>query len=188
MSSDPAAVTAASLSPRLSVLEAARQLAPLVRDNAAQTDADRELPKPVFHALADAGFYLMCVPRAVGGLEVDFPTYVQVIEELGKADASSAWTVSQGGNWATYSARMSREDACEVWIDTPRSVVSNTPAPTAKAVVVPGGFRVTGRQPFSTGCKHASWVAAHCQVIENGEVRQRDGKPEVRYCLVPIGQ
>ena len=188
MSTNPRATTAASASAPLSPLEAARRLAPLVREHADQTDADRELPKPVFQALADAGLYLMAVPRAVGGLEVDFPTYVQVLEELGKADASTAWTVSQGANWATYSARMSPAAAREIWIDTPRSVVSNSPGATAKAVVVPGGFRVTGRQPFSTGCKHASWVAAHAQVIENGEVRLRNGKPEVRYCLVPIAQ
>lgn len=177
-----------AFSPPLSPLEVARRLAPLVRENAEQINAARELPKPVFHALADAGLYLMAVPRAIGGPEIDFPTYVQAIEELGKADASTAWTVSQGANWATYSARMSREAAREIWVDTPRSVVSNTPAATAKAVAVPGGFRVTGRQPFSTGCKHASWIAAHAQVIENGEVRQRAGKPEVRYCLVPVAQ
>jgi alkylation response protein AidB-like acyl-CoA dehydrogenase len=170
------------------LLETARRLAPLVREHADQTEAARELPKPVFHALADAGFYLMAVPRAVGGLEIDFPTYVQVLEELGKADASTAWTVSQGANWATYSARMAPAVARAIWIDTPRSVVSNSPGPTAKAIVAPGGFRVSGRQPFSTGCKHASWVAAHAQVIENGEVRQRNGRPEVRYCLVPITQ
>jgi alkylation response protein AidB-like acyl-CoA dehydrogenase len=188
MSANSPAATAEPPSPPSTPLEAARRLAPLVRENADQTDAARELPKPVFHAIADAGLYLMAVPRAVGGLEIDFPTYVQVIEELGKADASTAWTVSQGANWATYAARMSRKAAREIWIDTPRSVVSNTPAPTAKAVVVPGGFRVTGRQPFSTGCKHASWIAAHVQVIENGEVRQRNGKAEVRYCLVPVTQ
>ncbi len=176
------------LTPPPSVLESARKLAPLVREHAAETDANRELPKPVFHALADAGFYLMCVPRAVGGLEIDFPTYIQVLEELGKADASTAWTVSQGANWATYSARIARDAAREIWIDTPRAVISNTPGATAKAVAVPGGFRVTGRQPFSTGCMHASWMAAHAQVIENGEVRLRDGKPETRYCLVPRAQ
>ena len=181
-------MTAASESESSSLLAAARRLAPLVREHADQIDAARELPKPVFRALADAGFYLMAVPRAIGGLEVDFPTYVQVLEELGKADASTAWTVSQGANWATYSARMAQTAAREIWIDTPRSVVSNTPGATAKAVVVPGGFRVSGRQPFSTGCKHASWVAAHAQVIENGAVRQRNGQPEVRYCLVPIAQ
>src|SRR5262245_8676189 len=186
MSSNSTTVTA--LFPPSSPLEAARQLAPLVRENAEQTDADRELPKPVFHALADAGIYLMAVPRAVGGLEIDFPTYVQVLEELGKADASTAWTVSQGANWATYSARIAVDAARETWIDTPRSAVSNTPGATAKAVAVPGGCRVTGRQPFSTGIMHASWVAAHAQVIENGEVRLRNGKPEARYCLIPKSQ
>src|SRR4051812_35354308 len=181
----PAAGAAAPAGATPSVLEAARRLAPLVRENAAKIDADRELPKPVFHALADAGFYLMAVPRAVGGLEIDFPTYLQVIEEIGKADASTAWTISQGANWGTYSARMSRKAAREIWIDTPRSVVSNTPGATAKAVVVPGGFRVTGRQPFSTGIMHASWIASHAQVIENGEVRPRNGEPETRWCFVP---
>jgi alkylation response protein AidB-like acyl-CoA dehydrogenase len=184
----PAAGAAAPAVATPSVLEAARRLAPLVRENAAKIDADRELPKPVFHALADAGFYLMCVPRAVGGLEIDFPTYIQVLEELGKADASTAWTVSQGANFATYSARLSQKAAREIWIDTPRSVISNTPGATAKAVVVPGGFRVTGRQPFSTGCMHASWLASHAQVIENGEVRLRNGKPETRFCFVPRAQ
>jgi alkylation response protein AidB-like acyl-CoA dehydrogenase len=184
----PAAGAAAPAVATPSALEAARRLAPLVRENAAKIDADRELPKPVFHALADAGFYLMCVPRAVGGLEIDFPTYIQVLEELGKADASTAWTVSQGANFATYSARLSQKAAREIWIDTPRSVISNTPGATAKAVVVPGGFRVTGRQPFSTGCMHASWMASHAQVIENGEVRLRNGKPETRFCFVPRAQ
>jgi alkylation response protein AidB-like acyl-CoA dehydrogenase len=185
MSSNAPAATA---QPQSSLIEAARELVPLIRKYADQTDADRELPKPLFHALADAGFYRMAVPRAIGGLEVDFPTYVQVLEELGKGDASTAWTVSQGANWATYSARMSPAAAREIWTDTPRSVVSNTPVATGKAVVVPGGFRVTGRQPFSTGIMHASWVAAHAQVIENGVVRQRNGRPETRFCLIPREQ
>jgi alkylation response protein AidB-like acyl-CoA dehydrogenase len=181
---DESSVTDASLSP----IEAAQKLAPLVRANADEIDARRELPKPVFHALADAGMYLMCVPRAVGGLEIDFPTYVQAIEEIGKADASTAWTISQNANFSTYSARMARDAAREIWVDTPRSAVSNSPGATAQAVVVPGGYRVTGRQPFSTGCRHASWVAAHATVIEDGKARLLGGKPEARYCMVPVGQ
>ena len=133
-------------------------------------------------------FFLMGVPRAVGGHEVDLPSYVQVIEALGSADASTAWAVNQGATFAMFAAFMKPEAAREIWIDVPRSVVSNSPAPSAQAVVVPGGFRVTGRQGFSTGCRHASWVAAHAQVMENGAVRQRNGKPEVRYCFVPKAQ
>ena len=40
----------------------------------------------------------MVVPRGIGGSELDFPTYVQVIEEIGKADASTGWAVNQGGD------------------------------------------------------------------------------------------
>jgi len=169
-------------------LEAAREIAPLIRASADKIEADRELPRPVFEALADAGLFHMAVPRAVGGSELDLPTYVLVIEEIGKADASTGWAVNQGGTFGTFAARMQRDVARAIWIDTPRSVVSNTPAPTAKAMVVPGGYRVTGRQPFSTGCKHASWIAAHGQIIENGEVRKRDGNPETRYFLMPVAQ
>lgn len=168
--------------------EAARKLAPLIRESADQIEALRELPRPLFEALADAGVFHIAVPREVGGTELDYPTYVQVIEEIGKADASTGWAVNQGATFGMFAARMPREVARAIWIDRPRSVVSNTPAPTAQAIAVPGGYRVTGRQGFSTGCRHASWVAANAQVIENGAVRLRNGAPEARYMFVPVEQ
>ncbi len=113
--------------------------------------AARELPRPLFEALADAGLFHLALPRTLGCPEIDLPTYIQVIEELGKADASTAWVINQGGIFATYAARMPRDVARLIWIDTPRSVVANTPSPSAQAVVVAGGFRVTGKQGFSTG-------------------------------------
>jgi len=172
----------------LSPLEAARKLAPQIRSCADEIEAQRELPRPLFEALADAGIFHMAVPSSIGGGEVDLPTYTQVIEELGKADASTGWCVNQGAIYATYASRMPREMARHIWIDTPRAVVANTPAPTAKAVVVPGGYRVTGRQGFSTGCRHASWVAAHAQIIDNGQVRMEGNAPETRYMFVPVAE
>jgi len=172
-----------------STVELARNLAPSIRANADEIDAKRALPRPLFEAIADAGLFHMAIPSAIGGGEIDFPAYVQTIEEIGKADASTGWMINQGAIFATYSARMPEAMARSIWIEPPRAVVSNTPGPTAKAIVVPGGFRVTGRQGFSTGCRHATWVAAHAQVIENGEVRLKaDGKPEARYIFVPVAQ
>ena len=171
-----------------SYLETARKLQPMIRAAAGEIEAARELPRPLFEALADAGLFHLAVPRAIGGAEIDLPTYVQVIEELGKADASTAWIVNQGAIFATYAARMPRDVARTIWIDTPRSVVANTPAPSAQAVVVPGGYRVTGRQGFSTGCRHAAWIAPHAQIIDNGQVRLERGQPETRYMFVPVGE
>src|SRR5262249_51876946 len=137
-------------------------------------------------ALADAGFFHMAVPSDIGGGELDFPTYVRVIAEIGKADASKGWAVNQDATFATMSAPMPQAVARASWTDRQRSAAANCPGPTAQAIVVPGGYRVTGRQPFSTGCRHASWIAAHAQIIENGAVRQHDGKPEARYLFVPV--
>src|SRR5229473_158167 len=94
-----------------SPLDAARKLAPMIRSCADEIEALRELPRPLFEALADAGLFHLAVPRAIGGAELDLPTYVQVIEELGKADASTGWCVNQGAIYATYAARMPRDIA-----------------------------------------------------------------------------
>src|SRR5688500_199880 len=172
----------------LSPLEAARKLSPLIRSCADEIDAKRELPRPLFEALADAGMFHLAVPRALGGAELELPTYVRVIEEIGKADASTAWIVNQLAIFATYSAWLPSDVARSIWMDTPRSAVANTPAPTAQAVVVPGGYRVTGRQGFSTGCRHAAWLAAHAQIIENGQPRLEGGQPQTRYLFVPAAE
>src|SRR5438445_3820394 len=142
-------------------LEAARKLAPQIRASADETDRLRELPRALFEAIADAGLFHLAVPRAIGGGEIDLPTYIQVIEELGKADASTGWVVNQLAIYGTYASRMPREIAKKIWIDTPHGCVANTPAATATAVVVPGGYRVTGRQGFSTRARNTAWAAPH---------------------------
>jgi len=172
----------------LSALETARKLAPLIRASAAETDAQRELPRPLFEAMADAGLFRLALPRTLGGFEMDLPSYIQVIEEIGRADASTGWVTNQVSIFATYAARMPTAAARAIWIDTPRSVVADSLKTNAQAVVVPGGYRVTGRQGFSTGCRHASWLAAHATVSEQGRPRLDDGQPETRYCFVPRAQ
>ena len=109
-------------------LAIARRLTPMIRSSADQIEAERELPRPLFETIADAGLFQLALPRSLGGTEIDLPTYVQVLEEIGKADASAGWIVNQCAIFATYAARMPRDIARLIWIDTPRSIVANTPA------------------------------------------------------------
>lgn len=170
------------------LLEAARKVAPLIRENAGEIEKLRELPRPVFEAIADAGLFHICVPQSLGGTEIDFPTQILIAEVIGEADASTAWAVDQGATFASFSAYMQPDAAREIWTTKPRSVVSNTPEASGKAIAVPGGYRVSGRHGFSTGSCHANWIASQAQIIDDGEVRQRDGKPEVRFFFVPREQ
>jgi alkylation response protein AidB-like acyl-CoA dehydrogenase len=164
-----------------SPFESARALSALIRGSADQIEAHRELPQALFEALADAGMFLLALPRSIGGIELDLPSYIQVLEEIGTADASTAWIVNQCAIFATYAARMPAEVARAIWIDTPRSAVANTPVANAQAKAVPGGYRVSGRHGFSSGCRHAAWLAARGRVATNSE-------PEERYFFVPAAQ
>jgi alkylation response protein AidB-like acyl-CoA dehydrogenase len=169
-----------------SPLDAARRLAPSIRKHAEEIEETRELPRAVFEALADAGLFQMLVPRSLGGQELDLPTYVGVIEELGKADASTAWAINQGGVFATHCTVVSRDVARQVWVETPRSVVANIATPTLTGIPIDGGYRVSGQGSFSTGSRHSAWLALRGKVIVDGKPRTLpNGQEDVRFFLVP---
>jgi indole-3-acetate monooxygenase len=79
-----------------SPIETARKLAVQIRSCAGIIEADRELPASLFEALADAGLFHLILPQSIGCPELDLPTYVKVIGELGLGDASTAWIVKRG--------------------------------------------------------------------------------------------
>ncbi len=140
--------------------------------------------------MADAGLFHMAIPRAIGGGEIDLPTYIQVIEEIGKADASTGWCLNQGAIFGTYAARMPRAVARTIWVDVPRAVVANTPAATAKAIVVPGGYRVTG--PAARGSAPAAGTHRGSPRTRRSPRTVRSAwktaQPEARYMFVPVAE
>ncbi len=179
-------MTIAPDKPRLWV-QAARDLGPMITRYAAEIDETRELPRPLFEALADAGFFHMVLPRSLGGDEIDLPTYLEVLEEISLYDASTAWCINQASSFVTFAPCFTPDVARLIFVDTPRGVVANTPAPTATAIPVEGGYRVTGRHGYGTGCHHASWMASRGQVIVDGQPRKLpDGTPDIRYFMVPV--
>jgi alkylation response protein AidB-like acyl-CoA dehydrogenase len=54
---------------------------------------------------------------------------------------------------------------------------------------VPGGFRLTGRWTFASGCQQADWLAGSSPVRTQGTPRLRpDGRPDIRTFFVPVGE
>src|SRR5947207_3876963 len=85
-------------------VEAAQSLAPLIETNADRIERDRALPKALVDALIDAGIFRLLLPRSLGGVELDLPTHIQVVEQLARADASVAWCVGQANGLLNYIA------------------------------------------------------------------------------------
>jgi alkylation response protein AidB-like acyl-CoA dehydrogenase len=165
----------------------ARQLRPLLEANAAKNEVARQLVPEVVDALHEARMFRMLMPRSCGGLELKPSTYVQVIEEIAKADASVAWCMAQGSGCSMSSAYLAPEAAREVFGD-PRAVLAWGPTDgKQQARAVPGGYRVSGTWAFASGLMHATWVGCHCVPVEpDGSIRMAaDGKPVDLTLLVP---
>jgi alkylation response protein AidB-like acyl-CoA dehydrogenase len=170
-------------------LDRARNLLPMLRESAPRIEADRQLPADVLDAMHGAELFRMTLPRELGGAEIHPQRLAQVTETIAMADASAAWCLGQGSGCAMASAYLSAPAARRVF-GPPDSVLAWGAGPAGKAQVCDGGFRISGRWGFASGGKHATWLGAHCQVVEeDGTPRlDADGKPVNRTGLIPRDQ
>ncbi len=165
----------------------ARALAPVIAAAAPRIEAGRELPPDLVDALHEARLFRMLVPRSLGGEEVSPVVFMRTIEEIAKADASTAWCIAQTSVCSTIAKSMKPEIAAEIFKKNPRGVLAWGPTNNAKAVAENGGFRVTGTWPFASGSRHATWLAAHCLIYEpdGRQCRDADGNPVQKTLVVP---
>ncbi len=141
-------------------LARAQALKPAITAAADAVDAQRELPTALAGEMKALGLFRLLAPRSVGGEEMDWPAYLEVVRTVAYADGSVGWCFNQGAVFATTCCRAPAALAEEVWGD-PRTVVANGPPQGAVEVrSVAGGVRLTGRWMFSSGCRHANWIAA----------------------------
>ena len=141
-----------------SLLQSVRDLRPLIEADAPQIERDRRITPRVIAALREAGVYRMIVPLAYGGSELNLIEYAEVMEELAKADASTAWTVGQNSGIGRVAGYLPPEGAREIFGD-PDVIMSwgNGPG-TARRV--DGGYVVSFQAQYSSGMHHATWLGS----------------------------
>ena len=130
---------------------------PLVRDNALAGERDRKVADEVIEAFLGTGIHLALQPRRYGGWERGYETVIDVSATLGTACASTAWVCGlyMIHNWALTLFPEAAQD--EIWSESPGVAISGSYAPAGTATAVDGGFRLSGRFRFSSGCPHADW-------------------------------
>jgi alkylation response protein AidB-like acyl-CoA dehydrogenase len=169
-------------------LQRARELAPILAVASDEIEELRELPERIVEVLIEGGFFRMLLPRSLGGAELDPLTYIQVLEEIAKADPSTAWCLGQNSGCSMSAPYLDPAVAREIF-GPPRGILAWGPdLPGAgRGVAVEGGIRVTGRWGFATGSRHATWLGAHVPIFEpDGTPRMNpNGRPFVRTVLFP---
>jgi alkylation response protein AidB-like acyl-CoA dehydrogenase len=163
----------------------ARRLAPVIAAQAEDIERRRELPQSLREALIEGGFYRLLLPRSLGGAELLPLTFVQIIEEIAKADASTAWCLNQTAGCSMTAAYLSPTAARAVF-GKPDGILAWGPGP-GEARIVDGGYRITATFSFASGSHDATWLGAHLPVVErDGRPRcHPDGSPVVHTLLFP---
>jgi alkylation response protein AidB-like acyl-CoA dehydrogenase len=155
------------------VISRAEAMRPVVEAAADEVEDRRRLPPALLDKLHEARLFRLLMPRSANGIETDPVTFFHVIETIARGDASTAWCLSQASGCSMTAAYLAPAVADEIFGRDPKAVLAWGPGPGVKAIECEGGYKVTGVWAFASGCRHATWLGAHCPIY------QADGSPRL---------
>lgn len=166
-------------------LRAVIALKPMIASFEDRIERERRLPLELVDALRQAGVFRMTVPSEWGGPELDPLSQIKIIEALSEANASVGWCVMIGADSGYFTSLLDQAVAREMYKDID-AITGGAVVPTGRAVEVEGGFLISGRWPFCSGCQHSDWLLAGCKVYDGDVPQQRPGDiPRTIQAFVP---
>jgi 3-hydroxy-9,10-secoandrosta-1,3,5(10)-triene-9,17-dione monooxygenase len=171
------------------VLDGVRDLLPTFRERAEDAERLRVVPESSIKELSDTGFFTLLQPKRYDGLEADPIDFYTAVRDISSACGSTGWVSSVVGVHPWQIGLFDDRAQQAVWGEDTGTRVSSSYAPTGKAVVTDGGFTLSGKWSFSSGCDHASWVLLGGLVF-NGEGQVIDFRtflvPREKYQIIDV--
>lgn len=147
------------------VLESVRALLPGIADRAQTADESGRIPEKTVRELTDAGVFRMLQPRPYGGLESDPVRFYEVVRAISAACCSTGWITSVLGVHSWQLGLFTGQAQEEVWGTDQDTLVSSAYAPVGRLTPADGGYTLTGRWSFSSGCEYAGWALLGALVV-----------------------
>ncbi|WP_426169869.1 acyl-CoA dehydrogenase family protein [Sandarakinorhabdus sp. DWP1-3-1] len=167
----------------MSLLDAARDLAPTIAARAADTEDGRRLPADLAADMAAAGLFRMAVPKRLGGAEATPAEIIATLEILGAADAATGWCAMIAGTTALSAAWLPDPWSVEVFGDA-ATISGGVFAPMGKAIVEGDDFIVSGRWSWASGSANCDWLVGGALIFDGGTMRMlASGAPDHRMMI-----
>ncbi|HET6499203.1 MAG TPA: flavin-dependent monooxygenase [Amycolatopsis sp.] len=162
------------------VIAAVSELRPVLCERAQDAEDARRIPDESIKSLAETGFFKLLQPKSYGGFEADPVSFYTAVKLIASACGSTGWVASILGVHPWHLALFDAQAQEDVWGESTDVRISSSYAPMGKATKVDGGYRLSGRWSFSSGCDHATWVFLGAPAFV-------DGRP-VDFCtyLLPL--
>ncbi|MBO9198459.1 hypothetical protein J5277_30510 [Rhizobium sp. 16-449-1b] len=166
---------------REDLLSRLESVLPLLKSNAARTDAEGAIPQENLDALCAAGLGKILRPRRFGGIEVSLETVMELQIRMATACGSTAWVMSLASLSSYLLAHYPLKAQEEVW-STDADVRAALVASDAEAVKedVDGGWMVSGRWRYASGSAYCQWA------ILAVPHTAPDGRADTGLALIPM--
>jgi alkylation response protein AidB-like acyl-CoA dehydrogenase len=156
------------------LVQAAAALRPVIHSYQEEIEREQRLPPTLVEQLQAAGFYRLVIPREIGGLQVDPLTYLRVVELASEGAGSVGWSLANNSIVQLITLGLPDEGVHEIYAYGADTVIAGTAVPGGgQAVPVAGGYRVSGRWRFGSGCQESSWMLGSFQILDGGQPRRR---------------
>ena len=164
----------------------AQALAPEIRARAEETEKNRGLAPEIVEKIRKAEFLRICRPKEFGGFEYDAEVALTIALTISAACASTGWTINGAVSNGISMAHWPIEAQREVWGNDADPFTFACFAPTGTAVPVPGGYRLSGRWSFASGCDISSWGKLGAFIKPAGAEPPPNGAYDGAFFLLPI--
>jgi alkylation response protein AidB-like acyl-CoA dehydrogenase len=107
---------------------------------------------------------------------------VRVVERLAEAAGSVGWNIANNSIGQLVTLGLPDAGVHEIYGHRPDTVIAGTAVMGGgRAVPVDGGYRVTGRWPFGTGCQESSWMLGSFQIFDGDQPRRSPDGSSVHW-------
>ena len=153
---------------REELIARARAMIPRLRERAAATEEARQLLPETVQEFTDAGFFRIVQPKRFGGFELGLDVLEEVVIEVGRGCGSSAWALAILGGHSWLAGLFNEEGQCELFGDDGHVIIATNLSGNGRATRVEGGFELSGKFVYLSGCDVANWLCVGAQVQDEG--------------------
>jgi alkylation response protein AidB-like acyl-CoA dehydrogenase len=148
------------------LVERARRIGALARERATETERNRCVSAELIGSMREAGLFRILQPEVFGGFEYGYDVFVDCVTAVAAGDGSTGWVYSLGAVHPWMFAGLPLQTQHEIWDGNRDAIAAVSYAPTGTSEPVEGGYRLTGRWSFASGCDNADWAIVSAPIAK----------------------
>ena len=147
---------------------AARAILPRLAATTDESDHMRRLTDDAADALRDSGLSRLITPKKFGGFELSPSAHIWACAEIAHACSAASWVLMVCVAHDYIIGRFPEECQREVYEGDADNLIAGSLAPVGSMERVDGGWRLSGRWMFGSGCDHSPWFILGTKVANPG--------------------